>query len=95
MRPQTEGEAAFAYLKGEVQRKELPKLVRAPWISKETWRLVYRRESLLLTRQVITREVCKAWRDFQHALQEDRCRRVQVAGLTVEGLMAASRVKEA
>ena len=33
--------------------------------------------------------------DFQRALQQDRRRRVQAEGSTIEGLMAAGRVKEA
>ena len=63
------GEAAFVSLKGEVERKERPKTVRAPWISKETCRLVDQREALLRTGRVITREVHKARHDFQRALQ--------------------------
>ena len=47
VKPQKEGDAAFASRKGGVERKERPKLVKAPWISKETWRLADRRAVLL------------------------------------------------
>ena len=42
-----------------------------------------------------TREVRKARCDFQRTLQEDRQLRVQAAGLNIEGLLEAGRVKEA
>ena len=82
-------------LKGEVERKENPKAVRAPCISKETWRLADWRARLLRAGQASTREVCKAQRNFQRVLQEDRRQRVRAAGLNIEGLMVAGRVKEA
>ena len=62
--PQMDGEAEFTSLKREVERKEQPKLVRAPWISKETRRLADWRELLLQTGRASMREFCKAWRDF-------------------------------
>ena len=48
-RPKTEGEAAFASLKGEAEQKNKPKALRNSWISKETcrladWRAVLQRE---------------------------------------------------
>ena len=42
-----------------------------------------------------TREFCKARRDFQRALQEDRLRRVQAVGSNIECFMEAGRFKEA
>ena len=94
MQPEMEGETAFESLKGEVEQKELPKAVRDPWISKETWRLENWRAALIRTGRASTREVHKAQHDFQRKLQEDRRRRVQAAGYTIEGLMAAGRIKE-
>ena len=95
MRLQTDGEATFASLKVDVELKHLPKAVRSPWISKETWRLEDWRAALLRAGQESTREVHKARRDFQRALQGDRRRRVQLAGSNIEGLLEAVRVKEA
>ena len=69
--------------------------MRYPCISKETWRLADQRAVLLRTGRASTREVCKARRDFQHVLQEDRRQRVKTAGSTIEALMAYGRVKEA
>ena len=95
VRLQTDGEATFASLKVDVELKHLPKAVRSPWISKETWRLEDWRAALLWAGQESTREVQKAQRDFQRALQGDRRRRVQSAGSKIEGLLEAGRVKEA
>ena len=95
VRLQTDGEATFASLKVDVELKHLPKAVRSPWISKETWRLEDWREALLWTGRARTREVCKELCKFQRALQEDRLRRVHVTGSTIEVLMAADRIKEA
>ena len=39
VRPQMEGWAAFAPLKGGVDIKKHPKAARAAWISKETWQM--------------------------------------------------------
>ena len=50
---------------------------------------------LILIGRASTREVSKARRDFQRGIQEDIRQRVKAAGLTIEGLMAAGRVKEA
>ena len=68
VRTETEGEAAFDSLKGEVDRNQQPKSVRAPWISKETWRLAYQRAEIQRAGQVRTRRVHKAQRYFQRAL---------------------------
>ena len=95
VRLQTDGEATFASLKVDVELKHLPKAVRSPWISKETWRLEDWRAALLRAGQESTREVQKARRDFQRALQGDRRQRVQSAGSKIEGLLEAGRVKEA
>ena len=46
LRTQTEREAAFASLKGEMDRKNNPKAARAAWISKEIWQLEECREAL-------------------------------------------------
>ena len=47
---------------------------------------------LLQIGRAITREVRKARRNFQRALQEDTCWRVQASGSTIKGLVAAGRV---
>ena len=94
-RPKTEGEAAFASLKGEAEQKNKPKALRNSWISKETCRLADWRAVLQREGWASTREVCKARRNFQRALHEHRRRRVQAAGSNIEGLLATDRVKEA
>ena len=76
MQMQTEGEAAFAYIKWEVERKHQTTAVRAAWMSKETWKLADWRAEIQRVGRVSTREVCKARRVFQRALQEDRQRRM-------------------
>ena len=81
-------------LKGEAERKDQKKAVREPWISKETWRLGYQRSALLWAGRASSREVCKARRDFQCALQEDRWQGQRSAGKNKESLMVDGRVKE-
>ena len=46
IRPQTEGEAAFAVFKGEIPRTPRPTKARESWISQETRKLVDRRAKL-------------------------------------------------
>ena len=95
VQPQMEGEAAFASIQEEVERKQEPKVVRYAWISRETWRLVDSRAALQLAGRASTGVVGKAWRNFQCSLQEDSQQRVQAAGSNIEVFLAAGRVKEA
>ena len=46
---QSEGEAAFVTLKGEVERTQRPTNACLSWISHETWRLSNRWTALLIT----------------------------------------------
>ena len=86
---------AFTSLKGEVKRKERPKAVRDPWISKETWRLEDQRSELLQIGRLRTKGFCKERREFQCALQEDSLQIMHATGSTTEGLIVDDSFKEA
>ena len=57
IRPLTEGEVAFAALKGEVDRTKRPTKVRESYISLETWRLVDRHTALQRLGRARSKEV--------------------------------------
>ena len=64
VRPQTEGEAKFTTLKGEVDRTKRPKAARAAWISQATWQMADQKTAIKRAGRVSTTEVQKLQRDF-------------------------------
>ena len=68
VRPQTEVEAEFAALKGEVDMARRPKAGRTVWISQATCNLLYRRTELQREGRAISRVVQKERSEFQSAL---------------------------
>ena len=93
VRPQTEQEAEFNTLNGEVNRMPRTTKAQAFWILEEELRLAGRWAELQRKAWASAREVRQARRDFHKFLQVDRWHQVQHEGAEVEVIMASGKAK--
>ena len=95
VRPLTEGEAAFATLKGEVSRTYQKTTARASWIYQDTWRLADIRTALQRAGRASATEVRQVRRELLQALQANIRKIVQEAVTSIELLMESGKAQEA
>ena len=95
VRPQTKGEAAFAYLKGDITRTPRPTKAHEFWISQYTWRLGDRIAALQRAHRARAQEVRQAGQSFQRDLKGNRQRRFRESREDIDALLASDQNQEA